>query len=198
MIEFLKFPTTEPYLKLREYYENAIDQGQNNVEAISISSYDIDKKEVNSRLVNLKYILNEEWIFFSNYNSPKASEFYNHNQISALLYWDSINVQIRIKAVIKKTSKDFSNSHFDKRDSKKNSLAISSRQSEIVSSYEEVVKNFENTLKNNEKLKRPDYWGGFSFTPYLIEFWEGHPSRINKRKVFKKYNNDWESYYLQP
>ena len=61
--------------------------------------------EVDSRYVNLKFITNDEFIFFSNYDSPKASAFNSHNQIAALLYWSSINVQIRMKAKIKKTSR---------------------------------------------------------------------------------------------
>ena len=75
---------------------------QKNIEAISISSYNTKKHEVDSRYVNLKFINNDEFIFFSNYKSPKASAFNSHNQIAALLYWPSINVQIRMKAKIRK------------------------------------------------------------------------------------------------
>ena len=46
--------------------------------------------------------------------------------------------------------------------------------------------------------KRPEYWGGYSFTPYYFEFWEGHKSRLNKREVFKKDTNDWVKTILQP
>ena len=52
--------------------------------------------EVDSRYVNLKYIKDSEWIFFSNYNSPKSIAFNAHNQVSAVIYWKSINLQIRI------------------------------------------------------------------------------------------------------
>ena len=50
-----------------------------------------------------------------------------------------------------------------------------------------------NNLKNC-----PDYWGGFAFTPYYFEFWEGHKSRINKRLVFKKIEKNWEKSIIQP
>ena len=71
---------------------------QKNIEAISISSYNREISEVDSRYVNLKLVTNDEFIFFSNYNSPKASSFNSHNQIAALVYWPSINVQIRMRA----------------------------------------------------------------------------------------------------
>ena len=64
-------------------------------------------KEVEARYVNLKYIDNNEWIFFSNYLSPKANQFESHDQVSILIYWASINTQIRMKAKIFKTSSEF-------------------------------------------------------------------------------------------
>lgn len=197
-IEFINTPANNPYLKLREYYDEALNKNQKNIDAISISSYDETNREISSRFVNLKYINNEEWIFFSNYNSSKARDFDNHNQISTALYWNSIDVQIRTKAYIAKASKNFSDLHFSKRDKKKNALARSSRQSEKINSFEDVMNNYKNALKNENNIDRPDFWGGYSFTPYLIEFWEGNISRVNKRLVYKKNLDFWENYYLQP
>ena len=72
----------------------------------------------------------------------------------------------------------------------------------------ELNKNVENTM-NNISLNRfdkpyedltlcPDYWGGFEFTPYYIEFWQGHQSRINRRVVFEKNSDSWDEYFLEP
>ena len=107
MIEFKNLNQEVPYLLFKEKYDKAVDAGQKAIEAISISSYSKKINEVDSRYVNLKFITKDEFIFFSNYDSPKASAFNSNNQIAALLYWSSINVQIRIKAKIKKTSKEF-------------------------------------------------------------------------------------------
>jgi pyridoxamine 5'-phosphate oxidase len=115
-----------------------------------------------------------------------------------LIYWDSINVQIRIKANIKKTSKKFNNAYFLTRDYKKNALAISSDQSKIIASYEIVKENYEKVIKNSNLTKCPNYWGGFSFTPYYFEFWRGDESRINKRVVYELKKDKWIEYFLQP
>ena len=56
---------------------------------------------------------------FSNYQSPKAKQFESHDQISALIYWSKINVQIRMKAKIMKTSRNFTEQYFLSRDSEK-------------------------------------------------------------------------------
>ena len=154
--------------------------------------------EVDSRYVNLKFVSNNEFIFFSNYNSPKASSFISHNQIAALIYWPTINVQIRMKAKINKTSKEFNQEYFYDRSDKKNALAISSNQSKQIDSYFKVNENYTKSLKKDNLKKCPEYWGGYSFIPHYFEFWEGHESRINKREVFEKNNGTWKHSFLQP
>ena len=100
-------------------------------------------------------------------------QFESHDQISALFHWGAINSQIRLKAKINKTSVEFSDTHFQSRTKEKNALAISSNQSEQIDSFDSVKDNFHKTLASmDSESKRPDYWGGYSFTPYYFEFWE--------------------------
>ena len=120
MIKFINICQEKPYLLLKEKYDEAINANQKGIEAISISSYNKIANEVDSRYVNLKFITNDEFIFFSNYNSPKASSFNSHNQIAVLVYWPSINAQIRMKAKIKKTSIEYNQKYFFDRSEDKN------------------------------------------------------------------------------
>ena len=198
MIKFNNLHNEIPYQLLKEKYDQALNAGQKAIEAISISSFNKEMSEVDSRYVNLKFISNDEFIFFSNYDSPKASAFNSHDQIAALLYWSSINVQIRMKAQIKKTSKKFNQKYFFDRSKEKNALAISSRQSEQIGSFEKVKENYEYALMNDDLKNCPKYWGGFSFVPYEIEFWEGSEFRLNKRNLYLKEKNKWKHFILQP
>ena len=198
MIIFNDLSSAEPYQKFKELYDKALLLKQKNIEAISISSYSTALNEVNSRFVNLKFINNKDFIFFSNYMSSKSQEFNEHNQVTALIYWNSINVQIRIKAKIKKTSKEYNDSYFLNRSEKKNALAISSNQSKTIDSFESVIKNYNKSFKFDDLKKCPDYWGGYSFAPYYFEFWEGHESRLNKRDRYEIQKNQWDHSTLQP
>lgn len=198
MIQFNNLNQETPYQALKDKYDAALNAGQKVIEAISISSYKKEINEVDSRYVNLKFIINDEFIFFSNYNSPKASSFNSHNQIAALIYWSSINVQIRMKAHIKTTSKEFNQKYFFDRSEEKNALAISSNQSKQIDSYNQVKENYNKSLERDDLKKCPEYWGGYSFTPYYFEFWEGHESRINKREVYEKTGGIWKHSFLQP
>ena len=198
MIQFNNLNQEIPFLLFKAKYDKALNAGQKGIEAISISSFNSKIHEVDSRYVNLKIISNNEFIFFSNYDSPKASSFSSHKQIAALLYWPSINVQIRIKAKIRKTSDEYNQKYFFNRSEEKNALAISSNQSKPINSYSQVKENYKKSLKTKDLKKCPDFWGGYAFTPYYFEFWEGHESRLNKREVYEKSNDVWNHLILQP
>ena len=197
MIQFDNLSEEAPYLFFKKKYEESLNAHQKTIEAVSISSYSHENREVNSRFVNLKLINDKEFIFFSNYESPKSKEFIKHNQISALIYWNSTNTQIRMKASIKRTPKDFNQVYFSQRDEKKNALAICSKQSQPIDSYDSLIEKYEKSLKSDNLTNCPDYWGGFSFIPYYFEFWEGHKSRLNKREVYKLQNDEWIHSFLQ-
>jgi len=199
MIKFINPNSEKPYSLFLDLYNQALANNQKGIEAISVSSYNQQMNEVEARYVNLKYIADNEWIFFSNYHSPKANQFESHSQVSILIYWASINTQIRMKAKIFKTSAEFSNEHFQGRTKEKNALAISSNQSKVIGSFEEVAKNFYETLESmTSETVRPDFWGGYSFVPYYFEFWQGHENRLNKRHVFELQEKEWVERLLQP
>tara|TARA_X000000368_G_scaffold412544_1_gene399125 strand:+ start:648 stop:1244 length:597 start_codon:yes stop_codon:yes gene_type:complete len=198
MIKFKKLNLDEPYIKFKEDYNLALNNNQKFIEAVTISSYSKSIDEVNSRMVNIKFVDNTDFIFFSNYNSPKSKEFIEHNQINAMFFWDSINVQIRLKAKIRKTSNQFNQEYFSSRSKLKNALAISSNQSEYIDSYESVINKYNKSLKSDKLNECPDYWGGFLFTPYYFEFWKGHESRLNKRDIYEMREGKWQHYFLQP
>ena len=198
MISFNNLNQETPFQLFKVKYNEALQANQKSIEAVSISSYNKDNNDVDSRFVNLKFIINDEFIFFSNYESPKAAAFNSHNQIAALIYWSSINVQIRMKSKIKKTSEEFNQKYFFDRSKEKNALAISSNQSKPTISYSQVKENYNRSLKNNDLKKCPKYWGGYSFSPYEIEFWEGNEFRLNKRNLYTKDNTGWNHFILEP
>lgn len=197
MIQFDNLSQEAPYLVFKDKYNKSLKANQKAIEVICISSYSSKKKEVNGRYVNLKFINGKKFIFFSNYKSPKAQEFTQHNQITASLYWSKTNTQIRMKAYIEKTSSEFNKNYFAQRDKKKNALAISSHQSSPIASYEALQKNYELSLVESNLTECPEYWGGYSFTPYYFEFWEGHESRLNKRETYELNNGKWIHGFLQ-
>ena len=198
MTKFVDIKNIDPIILFKEKYEDAKQADQKNIEAICISSFNKTKKEVDSRFVNLKFVDGDDFIFFSNYDSPKSKAFMSHSQISACIFWESINTQIRFKAKIKRTSVKFNKKYFKKRSSEKNILAISSNQSNEIASFKDVLEKYENVKNNYNNTECPDHWGGFSFKPYEIEFWEGNEFRLNKRTLYRFQEKSWHSLILEP
>ena len=64
--------------------------------------------------------------------------------------------------------------------------------------FEQVKENYNKSLKNDDLKECPKYWGGYSFTPYEIEFWEGNEFRLNKRNLYRKDNTTWNHFILEP
>ena len=198
MIKFINTNDTEPFRKFIRMYKKALLHKQEHIEALNVSSYSLKENEVDSRYVNLKILDNDNFIFFSNYQSAKAEQFELHNKISCSIFWSSIYLQIRMKGKIKKTSRKLNLDYFSNRSIKKNALAISSMQSRPIESFELVTKNYNEAMIKEDLYTCPEYWGGYAFTPYYFEFWEGDESRLNKRDKYEMNKGHWEHSVLQP
>lgn len=198
MINFKNNNISPPYKEFRRRYELALNAGQPYIEAISISSYCLLSKQVNSRYVNLKIINDQDFIFFTNYNSPKSKQLMEHPQASINIFWHTINTQIRIKGTIKKAPSNFNQDYFKSRNKEKNALAICSNQSEKIDSFKKIQIKFDDALKNQDLNNCPEYWGGFLLTPFEFEFWEGGKHRLNKRDLYVLINGSWTNSILEP
>ena len=198
MITFSDLPQVTPYQLFHDSYLKASAAEQPHVHAAAISSYDPARQLVDSRYVNIKYIEGQDWLFFTNYNSPKAAAFSQHDQICALFFWPRTYTQIRIHANITKVSPERSDMHFHGRSDPKNALAIASAQSQSIDSIQTVIANFDRVLKNADLRKRPEYWGGYVFRPFYFEFWKGSEYRLNHRRAFKCNGNEWDETVLEP
>ena len=197
-IQFNNNCNEAPYIKFRDLYDQAMLKRQESIEVMAISSYQVETQEVNSRYVNLKIIDDNKFIFFSNYNSTKANEFKANNSVALIFYWNKTDVQIRMKAKINKTSQKYNQKYFSQRNKEKNALAISSNQSKKVDSYSNVFEKYKLILQKENLTVCPVHWGGYYLIPYYFEFWEGHPSRVNKREVFELHKTNWQTYILEP
>ena len=202
MIDIKNISKEEPYIVFVDEYNKALKRKQSTIEAICISTIDQTSSKVFSRMVNLKYIINNEWIFFTNYESPKACQIATNDNIAALFYWPTTKTQIRINATISKTESKFSDAHFSKRSNEKNALAISSKQSKKSYLIKKCLKNINQFLI---KIIYQDPLIGVAFLSNLIILNFGRA--MNLGSIKEKYMNCKEvhgssiffshNYYLQ-
>lgn len=199
MIKFHLDKHIEPINYIHELYKLSTKNGNKAIEVFALSTCSPSMKP-SVRYVNIKYINNDNFIFFSNYNSPKAQDINLNPYVAGVFYWKNIGIQIRIEGKIEKTSIRFSDAHFNKRSNDKNLLAITSNQSCEVSSYQSFLKRYDKTKKSFEDkiLERPSYWGGYSINASKIEIWRANKSRLNERNLYFKYKDIWNHSVLEP
>ena len=146
-----------------------------------------------SRVVLLKYLKNDEFIFFTNYNSNKGKEISCNNNVCLNFFWVNSERQVRINGKATKISDDDSNDYFNSRPIESQIGSCVSSQSEIIDIDHDFTNDIERfkLLHENKKIKRPNHWGGYSINPHKIEFWQGRPSRLHDRLLYEKCKNDW-------
>ena len=136
-----------------------------------------------SRCVYLTEILQEEFVFYTNYGSRKSQEINANPYVSLLFNWPACHRQVRIEGVAKPLSDERSDEYFNQRAQSSRIASIISRQSQPLSSRENLEKLFNDYQDNGEDLKRPKYWGGYSVQPnkfnYLI---------LRKHRLHDSYN----------
>lgn len=158
---------------------------------------------VDSRVVLIKKIEKESLFFFTNYESTKANQIEKNNRVSILFFWKEHERQVKFIGKVKKASKELTESYFSTRPIESQIGAWVSNQSREIENRSELEKRFEikkEELSKLDKIPVPNHWGGYEFTPDLIEFWQGRPSRFHDRILFSKdKKGTWQSpIRLQP
>ena len=155
-----------------------------------------------SRTVLLKDLTDQGFTFFSNYESRKAKQILENNNVSLLFPWYPMERQVIVIGSATKTSKAESDSYFASRPRGSQIGAWASAQSEELSSRGELEKRyaeFENKWPAGSVIPRPDFWGGYVVYPISIEFWQGRYSRLHDRiRYVREKNNNWQIKRLNP
>lgn len=155
----------------------------------------------NSRVVLLKGVELESFLFYTNYHSTKGQELERHPYAALNFFWPVLSRQIRIRGRVTKLSHEASEQYFSSRSLESQCSAIVSPQSHPIDSRDDLVKAMQSLMTKQQaeggsKLSCPDYWGGFSLRPDEFEFWQGRNHRLHDRFRYHKVQSQWCSQRL--
>lgn len=188
-----------PVDQFLSWFDMAINAEIMEPNAMTLST--IDGNKPSSRIVLLKGVENEQFVFYTNYKSAKGHQMANSPYVSLNFFWPELERQVRIEGTVQKVDEATSDAYFKSRPRGSQIGAWVSPQSEIIESREVLNKRLEEIeLKFKDRdVERPPHWGGYSVKPNLIEFWQGRPSRLHDRiqYTFSEANN-WTIERLAP
>lgn len=177
----------------------AINSGLTEPNAMTVATATADGKP-SARVVLLKEVNDNGFVFFTNYMSRKGSELIVNPQVAIVFDWHNLERQVRVEGRAEKLSAEESEAYFNERPEDAKIGAWASPQSKIVKDREELEKHLEEIEEQFEDMPvhRPSHWGGYLIRPSVIEFWQGRPSRMHDRIVYYKTEDGWTMHRLAP
>jgi pyridoxamine 5'-phosphate oxidase len=149
-----------------------------------------------TRVVLLKKIIANQFIFFTNYLSAKGLQLASNPHVALNFYWPFFSRQIRIRGVVEKVSRSLSIDYFNSRPHPSQASAFVSKQSQVVE-RKVLHQQFEQVMQQ-ETIMCPDHWGGYAVTPNCFEFWHGQAGRLHDRLQYRLENKQWAQCILAP
>lgn len=189
-----------PIAQFSQWFEEAEKSEVPEVNAMTLSTVS-ENGRPSSRIVLLKGIEGERFIFYTNYQGQKGKELDLNPACALNFFWPELERQIRIEGVALKVDPKISDEYFQSRPRASQIGAWASPQSTVIANrkiLDERAKEIELRFKDQKILPRPHQWGGFAIEPLRIEFWQGRESRLHDRVVYTKVNDAWKINQLAP
>ena len=201
--EYSKFDLNESQLRKNplDQFKIWFDETRNSdipePNAMVLSTVGQDLKP-SSRVVLLKNITEEGFVFFTNYQSRKGHDLKQNANACLLFFWDKLERQVRIEGVVKPIEVSLSDQYFYSRPILSQIGSLISPQSHRIESRKELQEKFQYYEAHPDEIKRPEHWGGYCLMPEYFEFWQGRENRLHDRLIYHRVNHDWEIGRLAP
>ena len=180
------FAGEEPFTIFRRWLEEARETEINDPDAIALAT--VDKEGLpNVRMVLLRIIEDDAFVFFTNYGSKKAREAFLTNKVAFNIHWKSLRRQIRVRGYVEKEDGMIADKYFSEREVGSQTAAWASKQSETLTDRQELIERWQSYKNQFEKnVVRPDFWGGIRIKPVQVEFWADGQYRLHDRFLWER------------
>ena len=189
-----------PMRVFQRWMQEARASEPNDPNAMALATVD-ETGMPNVRIVLLKEVEDDSFVFYTNYDSAKGHELATTRKAAFVLHWKSLRRQIRVRGQVTREDGPQADAYFASRDPVSRLGAWASHQSRPIASRAELIERVERAREaHGDDPPRPDHWGGFRIVPSEIEFWADGDHRLHDRLRWRRPSPDgsWSAQRLSP
>jgi pyridoxamine 5'-phosphate oxidase len=177
----------DPIRQFQNWLDDAIAANIPLAEAMTLATATPDGRPA-ARMVLLKQVDQNGFVFFTNYRSAKARQLDANPYAALVFYWNLLERQVRVEGSVVRTSAEESREYFQTRPRESQIGAWASEQSEVISSRDVLEQRAHEleTLYCDREIDCPEHWGGYRLKPERIEFWKGRLGRLHDRILYER------------
>ena len=190
----------DPIKQFQLWFDEAIAAKLPMPDAMTLATVTPDGRPT-ARMVLLKQVDGDGFVFFTNYQSSKARQLDINPYAALVFYWPQFERQVRVEGKVAKTSAEESAAYFKTRPRESQIGAWASPQSEVISARDVLEQRAHELAEQycDREVDCPAYWGGFRLKPDRIEFWKGRVGRLHDRVLYELQPDDtWTIKRLAP
>ena len=192
--------SSNPFELFGHWFDEVQSYGkEHEANAMTLSTH-LSEGGISSRVVLLKEVRDDGFIFYTNYNSSKGNSIAHDKRVCLSFFWQSMERQVIFQGIATKLSTKDSDQYFNSRPRGSQLGAHVSDQSKKIedrASLETKLAALEIQYQGNP-VPRPIHWGGYVVTPSSVEFWQGRPNRLHDRLLYKRESSAWTITRLSP
>jgi pyridoxamine 5'-phosphate oxidase len=190
----------DPIELFKLWMDDAKKSEPNDPNAVSLATSNNNFPSV--RMVLLKDITQNGFIFYTNLNRQQGNELKENPKAAMCFHWKSLLRQIRINGVVTQVADDVADKYYNSRSYESRIGAWASKQSKELTSRDQLIdsiKKYKGKYNDENNVPRPSHWSGWVLSPQSIEFWLDGDSRIHERlKYIKDSSDQWIKSLLSP
>lgn len=192
-------PHGDPFELFGEWFAEAREAEPHEANAMALATATPEGLP-SARMVLLKDHGSEGFVFYTNTLSRKGREIAANPEAALLLYWKSLERQVRIEGPLEEVAAETADAYFHSRPRISQLGSAASDQSQVLDSratYLARVEELDRRYQEGE-IPRPPHWTGFCLAPRAFEFWIARPNRLHERRRFVREEGGWASTLLYP
>jgi len=190
----------DPMGMFRRWFDEAVAAGLHEPNAMVVATADAGARPA-ARLVLLKGLSDDGFVFFTNTRSRKGEELAANPACALLFPWHPLERQVRVDGTVSPLSADEVAAYFASRPRGSQLGAWASHQSREVGGRDELTAAYDEAAARYPEpapVPVPDEWGGYAVRPEAVEFWQGRPGRMHDRLVYRRAATGWTTVRLAP